>query len=198
MEQGLADNKNDATRRHRPLRADAQRNEDRLLEAAAAAFARDGFDASVKDIAREAGVGVGTLYRRFPSKELLIEATYRHEVQLLCDAAPELAASLPPARALKTWMERFMEFMAAKHGMADALRVVLTDDGERLQTRANLTGAIDHLLAAGADQGVTRAQVGAHDVLMALGGISLIAGTEGRPDLAAKLIDLLLHGILSD
>jgi AcrR family transcriptional regulator len=198
MERGLADNKNDATRRHRPLRADAQRNEDRLLEAAATAFARDGFDASVKDIAREAGVGVGTLYRRFPSKELLIEATYRHEVQLLCEAAPELAASLPPARALKTWMERFMDFMAAKHGMADALRVVLTDDGERLQTRANLTGAIDHLLAAGADQGVTRAQVGAHDVLMALGGISLIAGAEGRPDLAAKLIDLLLHGILSD
>ncbi|MCX4461837.1 hypothetical protein OOK58_04300 [Streptomyces sp. NBC_01728] len=91
-----------------------------------------------------------------------------------------------------------MDFMAVKHGMADALRVVLTDDGERLQTRANLTGAIDHLLAAGADQGVTRAQVGAHDVLMALGGISLIAGTEGRPDLAAKLVDLLLHGILSD
>nr|WP_248297375.1 TetR/AcrR family transcriptional regulator [Streptomyces sp. S1D4-11] len=177
----MTDNKSDATRRHRPLRADAQRDEDRLLEAAAAAFARDGFNASVKDIAREAGVGVGTLYRRFPSKELLIEATYRHEVQLLCEAAPELAASLPPACALKTWMERFMDFMAAKHGMADALRVVLTDDGERLQTRANLAEAIDHLLAAGAGQGVTRAPVGAHDVLMALGGISLIADTERRP-----------------
>ncbi|MFD9650929.1 TetR/AcrR family transcriptional regulator [Streptomyces mirabilis] len=108
-------------------------------------------------------MGVGTLYRRFPSKELLIEATYRHEVQLLCEAAPELAASLPPACALKTWMERFMDFMAAKHGMADALRVVLTDDGERPQTRANLAEAIDHLLTACAGQGVTRAQVGAHD-----------------------------------
>ncbi|MFE2968341.1 hypothetical protein ACFXKC_32610 [Streptomyces sp. NPDC059340] len=91
-----------------------------------------------------------------------------------------------------------MDFVAAKHGMADALRAVLTDDGERLQTRANLAEAIDHLLAAGAGQGGTRAQVGAHDVLMGLGGISLIADTERRPDLAAKLIDLLLHGILTE
>ena len=78
------------------------------------------------------------------------------------------------------------------------VRPIRPDDGERLQTRANLAEAIDQLLAAGAGQGVTRAQVGAHDVLMALGGISLIAGTERRPDLAAKLIDLLLHGILTD
>lgn len=187
-----------AARQHRPLRADAQRNEDRLLEAAAAAFARDGANASVKEIAREAGVGVGTLYRRFPSKELLIEATYRNEVQVLCEAAPELAASLPPADALRTWMERFIDFMATKHVMGEALRVVLTDDSERLQTRAYLAEAIEHLLTAGVSQGVTRSQVRAQDVLMTLGGISLIADTEQQPDLAGKLIDLLLHGVLTN
>ncbi|MEW2160665.1 helix-turn-helix domain-containing protein [Streptomyces sp. NPDC007189] len=187
-----------AGRRHRPLRADAQRNEDRLLKAAAEAFAREGADASVKDIARAAGVGVGTLYRRFPSKEMLIEATYRQEVRLLCDAAPELAAGLPPAEALRTWMERFIDFMAAKQGMADALRVVLTDETERLQTRADLAEAVRHLLAAGQSQGVTRPQVAAQDVLMALGGISVMTDTERQPGLATALIDLLLHGVLAD
>ena len=186
-----------AVRQSRALRADAQRNEDRVLEAAAAAFARDGADASVKDIARSAGVGVGTLYRRFPSKELLIEAIYRREVRLLCDAAPGLAAALPADAALRAWMEQFIDFMAAKHAMADALRVILTDDDERLQTRAMLADAIGVLLAAGTGQGATREQVGAQDVLMALGGISVIADAERRPDLAARLIDLLLHGLLA-
>ncbi len=188
--------RNTAGQRRR-LRADAQRNEDRLLEAAAAAFSSEGANASVKDIARAAGVGIGTLYRRFPSKELLIEATYRHEVQDLCDAALDLSASYPPEDALRAWMERFLDFMATKHGMADALRVVLTDETERLETRAQLAEAIDHLLAAGVSESVTRPQVDASDVLMTLGGISLINASERRSDLAGRLIDLLLYGILT-
>jgi AcrR family transcriptional regulator len=183
--------------RRRRLRADAQRNRDRLLEAAAAAFAADGASASVKDIASAAGVGIGTLYRRFPSKELLIEATYRHEVQDLCDAAADLAASRPAADALRAWMGLFLEFMAAKQGMADALRVVLTDETQRLETRAQLASAIGHLLAA-VGQSATRPRATASDVLMALGGISLITSSEHRPDLAIRLIDLLLHGILAN
>ena len=181
----------------RRLRADAQRNEDRLLEAAAAAFSREGASASVKDIARAAGVGIGTLYRRFPSKELLIEATYRHEVLDLCDAARELAASHQPTDALRAWMDLFLDFMAAKQGMADALRVVLTDESERLSTRAQLAEAIDHLLTAGASQALIRPQVDAWDVLMALGGVSLITANERNSDLATRLIDLLLHGVLT-
>ena len=192
----MADNEGHAARPRRVLRADAQRNEDLLLKAAAAAFAVGGADASVKDIAREAGVGVGTLYRRFPSKELLIEAVYRHEVERLCEAAPQLAATLPPVDALRTWMERFIDFMAAKHGMADALRVVLTDDSERMQTRTLLAEAIDHLLTPRVGQPVARPGVNAQDVLMALGGISLMAADEGQRDLATRLIDLLLHGIV--
>lgn len=181
----------------RRLRADAQRNEDRLLEAAAAAFSTEGANASVKDIARAAGVGVGTLYRRFPSKELLIEATYRHEVQDLCDAALELSAANPPGEALRAWMGMFLDFMAAKQGMADALRVVLTDENERLSTRTRLAEAIDHLLAGAAGDSLARPRTDAQDVLMALGGISLITASEGRSDLAARLVELLLHGILT-
>ncbi|HEX4833512.1 MAG TPA: helix-turn-helix domain-containing protein [Trebonia sp.] len=177
----------------RRLRADAQRNEDRLLQAAAVAFAREGAGASVKDIARAAGVGVGTLYRRFPSKELLIEATYRQEVQDLCDAAAGLAAGRPAAEALRAWMGMFLDFMTAKQGMADALRVVLTDEGERLETRARLAAAIGRLLA-GLKPG-DRPRPDPSDVLMALGGISLITASEQRPELAARLIALLLHGI---
>ena len=184
----------EAARPQRRLRADAQRNEDRLLKAAAVAFAREGAGASVKDIARAAGVGVGTLYRRFPSKELLVEATYRHEVEQLCQAAPELAAAEPPAEALRAWMRRFVEFMATKRGMADALRLVLTDDGERLETRVHLTDAVALLL----DRGPTRPGVEAHDVLMMLGGISLMAESERETGLAEKLIDLLLHGVLPE
>lgn len=180
----------------RRLRADAQRNEDRLLEAAAAAFTAAGANAPVKDIARAAGVGVGTLYRRFPSKELLIEATYRREVEELCDAARDLAAALPPEEALREWMERFLGFMVAKQGMADALRVVLTDESERLSTRTQLAEAIDHLLAAAARRSLIRPDVDAWDVLMALGGISLITASEARSDLATRLISLLLHGVL--
>ncbi|MET8614884.1 TetR/AcrR family transcriptional regulator [Streptomyces misionensis] len=188
----------EAARPRRALRADAQRNEDRLLEAAAVAFAREGAGASVKDIARAAGVGVGTLYRRFPSKELLIEAVYRQEVRRLCEAAPRLTAAQPPVDALRSWMERFIDFMAAKQGMADALAVVLTDDSEKLHTRALLADAITHLLTALEDRSVARPGVDAQDVLMALGGISLMAASEERRDLATRLIDLLLHGIVTN
>ncbi|MFG2952971.1 TetR/AcrR family transcriptional regulator [Streptomyces sp. NPDC048291] len=181
----------------RPLRADAQRNEDRLLEAAAATFAREGAGASVKDIAGRAGVGVGTLYRRFPSKELLIEAVYRHEVQRLCEAADELAAALPAAEALRTWMERFIDFMAAKQGMADALRVILTDESEKLHTRTLLVDAIARLLNTAEGAPVARPGVDARDVLMALGGISLMAAHEGQRELALRLVDLLLRGVVA-
>lgn len=185
------------TTSRRPLRADARRNEDRLLEAAAEVFAEEGPGASVKDVARRAGVGVGTLYRRFPSKELLIEAVYRHEVQRLCAAAEELAATLPPVEALRTWMERFIDFMAAKQGMADALRVILTDDGEKLHTRTLLVDAIAWLLDAGEGAApVPRPDVDARDVLMALGGISLMAAGEEQRELASRLIDLLLRGVV--
>ncbi|MFI5706546.1 TetR/AcrR family transcriptional regulator [Kribbella sp. NPDC051620] len=179
----------------RPLRADARSNHERLLVVAAEAFAREGTQASLKAIAQEAGVGIGTLYRRFPSREALVEAVYRNEVAHLCAAADELLEKLPPEAALTAWMEKFIDFMAAKEGMADVLRVVLLSEEDRLHTRDLLATAIATLLDAGAASGALRTGIDPKDVLMALGGISLIAGAENQRQLATRLIDLLLHGV---
>jgi len=180
----------------RSLRADARGNYERLLVVAAEAFAREGTQASLKAIARQAGVGIGTLYRRFPTRETLVEEVYRNEIARLCAAATELLETQPPAAALSAWMEKFVDFMAAKHGMADMLRVVLLSEQDRMHTRDLLRAAITTLLDAGAATGGIRAGIDPNDVLMGLGGITMIAGEENQRELATRLIDLLLHGVL--
>jgi AcrR family transcriptional regulator len=180
----------------RSLRADAQANHDRLLEVAARAFARDGADASLKAVAAEAGVGIGTLYRRFPTREDLIEATYRDQTQRLCDSVPDLLAGHGPVGALRTWMERFADYMLTKRGMADALPAILAaEEGLRLHSRRALGEAVQTLLAAGTEAGALRPGLSAGDVLLALGGITLISEHEAQPDLAPRLIALLLDGL---
>ena len=180
----------------RALRADAQLNRDRLLEAAAQAFARDGTDTSLKAIAQEAGVGIGTLYRRFPTREDLIEATYRNETTRLCESAAELLENGEPAAALRQWMDRFVDYMLTKHGMSDALPSILAaHEGLRANTRTLLRDAIATLLEAGIQTASLRQDIPADDVMMALGGITLIAGAEHQRDLAARLLDLLMDGL---
>jgi AcrR family transcriptional regulator len=180
----------------RRLRADAQANEDRVLEAAARAFARDGADASVRAIAKDAGVGIGTVYRRFPAREDLVWAIYRSEVDRICALAPGLLEQQPPAQALRAWMESFLGFLAAKRGMADALKAALSaDKGQRLETRALITAALAGLLAAGAADETIRPDADALDVMMALGGIALIAGEPEQRQQAARLLDLLMDGL---
>lgn len=177
------------------MRADARENHDRLLDVAARAFARDGTGTSLKAIAREAGVGIGTVYRRFPTREVLVEAVYRQEVERLCAAAPALIATDGGARALPAWMEMFVDFMAAKRGLGDTLRAVLTSEDDRQHTRDQLRSAITVLLAAGVDTGSVRAEVTPDDLLMSLGGITLIAAEESQRELATRLIGLLLDGV---
>jgi AcrR family transcriptional regulator len=180
----------------RTLRADARRNADRVLTAAVLAFARDGADASLRAIAKDAGVGIGTLYRRFPTREHLIWAVYRTEVDRICDLVPELLERNPPVRALRAWMESFLGFLAAKQGMAGALRIALgSDETQRLETRALITGALGTLLAAGAADGTVRPDADALDVMMAVGGIALIAGEASQREQAARLLDLLMDGL---
>ncbi len=174
------------------MRADAQLNHERLLTAAAAAFAKDGAEASLKDIAKDAGVGIGTLYRRFPTRELLVEATYRNETTRLAEAAPALLRQRDPVDALRTWMDQFIAYIATKHGMAESLKVVLDDD-QRLESRKLLMAAIEVLLAAGIERGAVRNDVPASDVLMSLGGITLISGADRA--LAGRLSDLLVAGL---
>lgn len=186
------------------MRADARENHDRVLEVAAQAFERDGTGASLKAIAREAGVGIGTVYRRFPTREALVEAVYRQEVDRLCARGVALAATRPGVAGLREWMEEFVDFMAAKRGLGEALRAVLTSEDDRQETRDRLRAAIAALLpgAAGA-RGAGRLAPGErirtginpNDLLMALGGITLIAAEERQRDLASRLLDLLLDGI---
>ncbi|SHN09676.1 transcriptional regulator, TetR family [Actinacidiphila paucisporea] len=147
----------------------------------------------MKVIAQEAGVGVGTLYRRFPTRDELVEATYRSETARLCEAAPDLLDAMPADRALRHWMGLFVTYMNAKHGMGDALRAILVDEADRMRTRFLLADAIGVLMARGAEDGTLRAE--AYDVLMGLGGVALIAGEPDRPALTGRLLDLLLDGL---
>jgi AcrR family transcriptional regulator len=170
-------------------------NHDRLLDAAARAFAREGVGASLKAIAQDAGVGIGTLYRRFPTRETLVEATYRNEVARLCAVAPELLQASPATEALRTWMDRFVDFMATKQGMADVLRAVLVSHADIMQTRALLADALATHLTAGAAEEMVRSDLDPMDVLMGLGGVTLIAGESDQRDLAGRLLDLLMDGL---
>jgi AcrR family transcriptional regulator len=180
----------------RALRADAQLNHDRLLEAAAQAFARDGADTSLKAIAKEAGVGIGTLYRRFPARDDLIEAVYRNETIRLCDSASGLLLRETPREATRIWMESFVDYMQTKHGMAEALPGILSaNEGLRLHSRDLLRDTIQSLLTANTVARSMRSDVPADDIMMALGGITLIAANEGQRQLASRLIDLLLAGL---
>lgn len=180
----------------RRLRADAKLNEDRLLAAATRAFDRDGANASLKAIAQDAGVGIGTLYRRFPTREQLVWAIYRSEVDRVCAAVADLLATRSPVEALRAWMESFLNFLATKRGMADALKAALaTDDAARLATRALITDALATLLKAGAADGTLRSDIAPLDVMMALGGTSLIAGAPEQREQATRLLDLLMAGL---
>jgi AcrR family transcriptional regulator len=180
----------------RPLRADAQRNRDRLLAVAARAFSEDGPEVTLESIAKDAGVGIGTLYRHFPTREALVEATYRHELARLCDAATDLLAARPADQATRQWMDGFIVYMTTKRGMADALRAVVASGGDPFaESLGRLIGAITTLLEAGAAAGTIRADVEPGDVLASLSGVSLIAGEPPQREQASRLLDLLMDGL---
>jgi AcrR family transcriptional regulator len=180
----------------RPARADARANEDKLLAAAARAFARDGSAATLKQIAKDAGVGIGTLYRRFPAREQLVDATYRYETARLAARPADLLGELPADRALRAWMSEVLDYLVTKHGMADTLKSLLRGD-ERLgsHTRAQLTAAVEEFRHAGIAQRVLRADVPAYDILMALAGVTLVAGSGEQREQAERLLDLVLDGV---
>ncbi|MGW5365541.1 TetR/AcrR family transcriptional regulator [Actinopolymorpha pittospori] len=180
----------------RPLRADAQRNRDALLAAAVRLFSEQGLGATLDAIAKEAGVGIGTLYRHFPTREALIEAAYRNELQAVCDAAADLLTSAPPEEALRTWMDRFIDYMTTKLGMAEALRAVIASGGNPYaQSRALLVTSIESLLEAAAAGGAIRSDVDADDVLVSLSGVALAAGGPAQRAQAGRLLDLLMDGL---
>src|ERR1700749_3097306 len=175
----------------RPTRSDARRNRDKLLEVATAAFAgAEGRAGSLESIARDAGVGIGTLYRHFPNRQALVEAIYRTELAEVAGAAEQLLTRHPPKVALRRWMDRYSSFVAAKRGMAESLHAMF-DSGamQPSQTRDSIAGAVGLLLRAGAEDGSLRSDVQADDVVSGLIGIFLASGS---PEQTGRLLDLLV------
>jgi AcrR family transcriptional regulator len=150
----------------------------------------------LETVARDAGVGIGTLYRHFPTREALVEAVYHDQLARLCDSADDLVARLPADLALRTWMTRYAEFVTTKRGMAEALRqVIATGAITSSQTRQRLDAAIQTMLDAGDAAGLLRSDVPAGDVSAGLAGILLTAGVSGGGDQTDRLLDLLLDGL---
>ena len=178
------------------LRADAQRNRDRLLVAARDAFgaATAGAPPSTEAIARAAGVGIGTLYRHFPTREALVEAVYRAELETVCAAAPALLADREPVAALRAWMDRYLGFVRTKRGMMETV-AALTATGATTGTRARINEAVATLLSAGARAGELRGDVPADDVTSSMLGVCLATAATGRGEQAGRLLDLLVDGL---
>jgi AcrR family transcriptional regulator len=178
-------------------RADAQRNEQALLAAAAAVFVRSGVDAPVRDIAAEAGVGMGTIYRHFPTRADLIITVYRHQVDACAEAGPALlASSSTPHTALTQWIDLFVDFLITKHGLAAALQ----SDKARFETLHayfldRLVPVCAQLLDAAAAAGEIRPGTDAYGLLLGVGNLCAGAGADSRYD-ARRMVGLLIAGLL--
>ena len=180
----------------KPLRKDAQRNREKLLAAAVELFAERGTEGSLEEVAKRAGVGIGTLYRHFPTRDALVEAAYRNEVAQLRAAADELLAELPADRALEAWVRRFVEYGTAKRGMRDALQSIAGGGADLFaETRGQVTEAVAVLLRAGAEAGTLRADVEPDDVLRAMGAIWLVAEGDEFAEQAMRILRLVLDGL---
>jgi len=174
---------------------DAQRNRGRILDVAKDAFTRFGADASLDDIGKQAGVGAGTLYRHFPTRDALIEAVYRSEVEKLAAAEGRFAETLSPVEALRAWMLLFVDHIAAKQIIAPALNSVVGGPSKLYEgSRALIQGAIDALVKRAIKSGDIRRDLDPFDLLRALIGVSHVASGPGWQQSARRLVDILITG----
>ncbi|WP_410634921.1 TetR/AcrR family transcriptional regulator [Amycolatopsis sp. cmx-4-83] len=177
-------------------RADATRNRDQVLAVATRMFVAADAEPSMRAIAREAGVGIATLYRHFPTRESLVDAVYRDQVVRLTTGARELLGRLPPAAAMRRWMDLFGDWIAAKNGMLDTL-LAMIESGEiaHARTRTELLAAITTILDAGGVAGDLRSDVTADDIAASLIGIFTVAPRPEHEAKAGRLLDLLMDGL---
>jgi AcrR family transcriptional regulator len=198
LSEGEATGSHAPERAPRPRRADAQRNIDSLLDAAKAVFGTAGVDAPAREIAEQAGVGIGTLYRHFPQRSDLVKAVFQHEVDACAGEAPALASAYEPAAALARWLDRYTEFLATKRGLAKALHSGdPAYDALPAYFLQRLGPALASLLDDAAAAGEIRADVDAEDLLFAVSKLCLPLGDEGAESsrrMLALLIDGLRHG----
>jgi AcrR family transcriptional regulator len=189
----MASKRSQSTRR-KP-RTDAQRNRERILEVAKEAFTHSGTNASLDDIAQEAGVGAGTLYRHFPTRDALIEAVYRTEVEKLAAAERNFAETMAPIDALRAWMLLFVDYIAAKHIIAPALNSFIGGASKLYESsRAQIQGAIDALVKRAIKSGDLRKDIVPFDLLRALIGVSNVASSPDWQQSAKRLVDILITG----
>jgi AcrR family transcriptional regulator len=186
----------DATVPARKPRADGQRNRERLVEVAKAAFADVGVDVSLDEIARRAGVGIGTLYRHFPTRDAIVEAVYRREVAQLAGSATRLLESLSPGEALHQWMRLFVDYIATKKVMVSALSAIIGSTTELYAySGAQITGAMVLLVERAGAVGDIRPDVDPNDLLRALVGFTYGNTSPGWQASALRLIDILMDGL---
>jgi AcrR family transcriptional regulator len=191
-----------ATKRSQPAprkpRADAQRNRTRILEIAKEAFTRagaNGANVSLDDIAKDAGVGPGTLYRHFPTREALLEGVYRSEVGKLAAAERKFAEAMPPVEALRAWMLLFVDYIAAKHIIAPALNTLVGGPSKLFEaTGVQVKGAINALVERAIKSGDIRADLDPLDLLRALVGVSNVASGPDWKQSARRLVEILIAG----
>ena len=182
-------------RQSRALRADALQNRRRILEIAKQAFTRTGANASLDEIARQAGVGPGTLYRHFPTRDALIEAVFRSEVEKLAAAARGFAEALPPVEALRAWMLLFVDYIAAKQIIAPALNTVAGGASKLYEgSRAQIRRALDALAKRAIKSGDLRSDLNPLDLLQALIGVALVPSSPDWQRSAKRLVDILIAG----
>jgi AcrR family transcriptional regulator len=178
-------------------RADGLRNRERVLEAAKAVFSSAGADGSLEAVARHAGVGIGTLYRHFPTREALFEAVYRREVEQLVELAAQLRAEATPVAALRRWLAANVEFVATKKGMSAALAVAAHSSSDlAAYTLDRLTRALGDLLGRAVETGAIRSDVSAEDLLRALVGMCYTQDRPGWQVNVRRLVDVFVDGLL--
>ncbi|MGC1298566.1 MAG: TetR/AcrR family transcriptional regulator [Alloacidobacterium sp.] len=186
--------KNRSTTARKP-RTDALRNRERILEVAKATFTRQGANASLEEIAKQAGVGPGTLYRHFPTRDALIEGVYRNEVEKLAAAAARFAETMSPVEALRAWMLLLVDYIAAKHIIAPALNSVVGGPSRLYEgSRTMIQGAIDELVKRAKKSGDLRRELDAFDLLRALIGVSHVGSGANWQQSARRLVDILIAG----
>lgn len=178
-------------------RADAVRNRDRVVAAARTVFSAGAAEASLEAVARMAGVGIGTLYRHFPTREALFEAVYRHEVQQLANLAERLEDEAKPIEALRQWMRSFVKFVATKKGMSEALALAVTKDSDLFSYSSDLlTRTIRRLVARATAAGEIRSDISAEDLLRALVGMCYSHDQPGWQKSVLRLVDVFVDGLL--
>ncbi|MFG3168854.1 TetR/AcrR family transcriptional regulator [Streptomyces sp. NPDC048200] len=192
----MNDSDESAGRAPRAKRADARRNQESLLDAAAAIFAESGVEAPVRDVAARAGVGTATIYRHFPTRADLIIAVYRHQVEACAEAGPALLAAGPsPYAALTRWIDLFVDFLVTKHGLAAVLQPDNTAfDGLHTYFLDRLLPVCTQLLDAAADSGEIRPDLKAYELMRGVGNLCIGAGNDPRYD-ARRLVSLLIAGL---